>query len=714
MASSKDSVNHTSTLLGFADTLYLATRGTNEAKSLDDITALSAQRNEIASLLSYHSAQLTQLNPAVFEYLSDSQKAQMKKQLLFTTYLFAAQYQIDEAEARTKNLGNSLAGINTCLKRLEELNFELNEPPVAEKNTSLESEEKLDPEKKKEKQLQKALAASEKHLKYLGLTILAPWLTTKILEFASMKESELSGATEGKKTTLAIEWMSAVNGRRLYWVWGGGMLASVLELLAFHKTLPTDQIEQAQKHLSTPSPVTGYMSWLLYYTRFGINLGLLLKHTIAGPWMSKEEAKIPAWERFKTQWAQRKFALLNDSIWATANMVCFFWLKGPGALGYAGNIVTAGLLLMDLALTIWGLVEESTKHNKEMEAFTKKQTEFKKKAALMEGLILGHQRALEVLKTEIEDFENNQKVKQLLGELLVYQKEKEQIDLELKHLKKLIKQSEMEWKYKKYGLVSNVAYAAGLLLAFSLFCCFFFPPAALAPALVIAIGVAGAALCFTLTILYAAVNGGLEIDKTKASIKEAREECQELMKLFTDTDDVNVKKQLYLQSKGLMAESKYQEEMVRFQAIKLVRSIFIDAFIPAIVFASLVFMPLGIGLGVMAAGLAIALISHIIINQFEPKHEKIEDLENFDRKEFDKEFAAFEKRFDDKFPEAKTKGFEATEKELVELFAQPKKEAKKERKPSCFGLFSNGYEKLSNTDEELNPRDMPSPMNSSN
>ncbi|CEK09289.1 hypothetical protein [Legionella hackeliae] len=685
MSASKDAVNQTTELLTLAELLYRE-RNETTSKIFGDIVTLNEQRREIASLLGYHSAQLYAMNPIMFQFLKPAQRAQVEKQLIFTLYLLAAQAHLDDAEDRTKNLQGSLDGINLCLKRLGELKGYTTKP--------------ID---KNEAQLKEAVDNSEKYLKFLGLTILAPWLVSRMTEFFNLTvkekndaekaaevvnkendtstlayqmgvdQKQLTGVADGKKTSLLVDWMSQINGRRLYWVWGGGMLASALELLAFEGILPSDQIKQAQSNLSTPSPITGYMSWVLYYTRFAVHLGLLLKHTIAGPWMSPEEAKIPAWERFKTQLVQRKFAIINDSVWATANLVCFFWLRGGGALGHAGNILTALLLLMDLILSIVALIEESTKHNKEMEAFNKKEIELGEQRATYAASIDTAEKTLAALRTSIPDYENNEVVNKKLEEIKLWQIQLAETEAELKQLQKIKKQSEMAWKYKKFGLINNTAYAAGLLFAFALFCCFFFPPAALAPALILVMGVAGAALCFTLTILYAAINGGLDIAKSKDSIKAARAECKDLMIQFAKESDPDIKKQLYLEMKALMAESEYQERLVRFQAVQLARAVFVDAFIPALVFASLVFMPLGIGLGVMAAGLAVAVISHLIISRFAPEKAPIKDLKDVDLAAFEKEFKTFEDKFNITFVDEETSVEKITDDGVVAFFAEPKK-----------------------------------------
>ena len=93
-----------------------------------------------------------------------------------------------------------------------------------------------------------------------------------------------------------------VNGIRGQWSRAGGLVSTVIEQLPDYIV----NKQQAQERGAAPSPITGYMSWILYYTRFGINLSLLLKHTIAGPWMSEKERKIPARHSFvQIAWRRR-------------------------------------------------------------------------------------------------------------------------------------------------------------------------------------------------------------------------------------------------------------------------------------------------------------------------------------------------------------------------------------------------------------------------
>ena len=552
----------------------------------DETIDIFRRRKSLQALLSTAKPRLGEINPASFKFLNEQQKQALINELLFTFYCLSAQYHLDEAEHRRQGLKELCELINTCALYAHIL-------------------ENMSAERSPQALLDEAIEDSTKSAKYLGLVIVAPLITQTILDMSSGKTTEkpsdetqtekpsdkIGSEMSSSKTGTTIDSMSKVNVRRLYWVWGGGLLASVLELL------PDDfaHKQQAQKAVSAPAPYTGYMSWILYYTRFGISLGLLLKHTIAGPWMSEAEQEIPAWERFKTQWEQRRFSMINDSVWGFANMSCFYWLRGAGTLGYLGNVVTAGLLLMDVSINVWNFYYQSTIHNATM---------------------LNYERSIDSLNHQISSTS-------------IDAAEKKVLEIELARLIKNIAKAECDWKYKKYGIINDLTYSVGLLIAFSVVCCFFFPPAAIAPATAMVLGVAGAALCFLLTVAYPAVSGVLEIDKTKAIGKTAHEEYIELLRKFKhgDNDDFT-KKQLYLDIKRLKATSEYQEKLVDHQKMQLVRAVLVDALIPPLIFTSFVFLPAGIGLMVLAAGLALALLTYKMLEDHKPAETKLPEFDD--------------------------------------------------------------------------------------
>lgn len=553
-----------------------------------DIQDLFYNRMPLAETVAVYENKLQAINPATFPFFNEAQKKALKAELLFAFYLFSAQYNLDDAESRRQNLHK----LGTQIKRCADLLFMLEHSiPTLEKHLAYE------------------INSYGLHLKYLGLTVIAPFIVKKVQELIEKDSVPLTKAKEGiekelkeidpdySETGQIREWMGALNERRLYWVWGDGFLASVLSLL------PADfgHRLEAEQTLGTVRHVAGYVSWILYYSRFGINLGLLLKHAIQGPWMKEKETQIPAWDRFKTQWNQRKFNLLNDSIWATVNLVTFFWLTGSSWLGYSGNLLTVGLLLVDTVLSIWRFYEESTAYNKTM---------------------LRYENDLEALNEKIRDTEAALTIDE---ENAMLQDKLAALTIEQEKLLADRKQTEMEWRYKKYKAAAGFAYSTGLLAGFIVMCCIM-PPGVL-PATALVLGVAGAAVCFALTVAYNAVTSALDIGQIAQQRQLLKQERQKLVDEFLKSNDPDEKKFLYLEIMRLDAESSYQGKKIAFQTAQLIRSIFIDAMMPVLIFTALTFMPTGIGIGVIAAGLALAVISRLILNQFEPGKAKAPEFD---------------------------------------------------------------------------------------
>lgn len=540
------------------------------------------KRNELRGSIDIYESRVNRLNPAIFPYLSDAKRKALEQDLNFAFYLFSAQFFLDEAEHRRQNHASHYARIKLCADLLFKLRA---------------AKEKKNPETI----LQEA-ADGDKLLKYLGLTHIAPVIVAQVDDLlntknpkaqweATLKENLEDLSNAGTKDTKDA--MRAVNERRLYWVWGGTFLWTVLDLLPanFASKLQTEEV------LTKISPITGYMSWLLYYTRFGIELGLLLKHTIKGPWMSDEEQKMSVNELFKTQWEQRKFALLNDSIWATVNLVTFFWLTGKGMAGYAGNVLTAGLLLVDAALVSWSFYEESTRHN---------------------ANILRYQRDVVAIEKKLKNE--------------AFTNEHAALQEQLNQLKADKKACEFNWKYEKIKLATGLTYSVALLAAFIVFAAFLFPPTAIAASTALIFAIVGAALCFSLNVISAAITSSCDIAKAwELSKPPTDKEFADIMQKFKEGDE-DCKKLIYLELKERRAETEYQARVVRYQTLQLIRAIFIDALIPPLVFVSFTFLPLGGGIAVLALGLALAIASQLILKQFQPKEA---ELPEFNQEEYE-------------------------------------------------------------------------------
>ena len=520
--------------------------------------------------LNYYLDILEDTDQVLFPYMNPEKKQQLLRDLQVTFLLLLTQRKYEQDHQKTENVKKYTSLIKNCHQLIDILQYE-----------------QVCKERKTRPSPEHGYSTDGYPVKYLGLS-LGRILAEQIVNFMDRKTKTIKAA------------MGAFNEKRLYWVWGSGLIKTMLELLPDS----LEHLGQAKDTIKYPDPYTGALSWGLYYFRFSLNLSLLLKHTIQGPWMSEEEKSTPWTERFLTQWDQRKFTLLNDSVWATGNLVCYFWLTGPGTMGTLGDALTLALLIFDISLAVWEYVEEQTRYNKEI-------TDYETNIKLLEAKIKTPKNANE------DQIEFAQKIKEYT--------------IQLNAIKRAHKKCINDWKEKNINLILNISYAVGLMLAFFILAAPFVPALAfLAPV--------GAVLCFALTILFNAVKGGMELGKTKDSRDEMKADLKIKITAFkalipsADVND-NERKFLFLEIKKLMGETKYQEQMVNLQTAHLIRSIIFEAIIPAIILTNLVFFPIAL-LPALAGAFVLAACSNFIINAVFTPDEK-EKLKPFNELEYD-------------------------------------------------------------------------------
>lgn len=523
----------------------------------------TANRRAIERSLKIYAPRLAVIDPVSFKYKNEHQRIALKEELLNTVNLLC-----DECEwlEKKKNLpllrerGVQLARCANLLYRLEST------PPVGESRSGAQVlQEPID-------------ASSDKPAKYIALTLIAPLIAETMLGFT------VEEGLENIQNT-----MSDANVQRLNWVWGGGFDRAILNLLPVGVGHP----EHASEVFSTIAPITGYMSFVLYYLRLGINGFLLtnilftdnwIKGTFFNPWRTDADIAKSAliYEEFQTQWEIRKFAILNDTFWATANMACFFWLVGSGTLGYLGNALTGALLLFDLTLIGWGYLEQETEHKAMLARYDEEIN--KLTALILTALIRADDTQSKILEEHLA--------------VLIESRNK----------------CECDWKYTGKNFNKDLWYAAGLVATFSLLCCFFFPPAALVPATILILGVTGAALSFALTVGYHAWKTDTEIEKLEASIAKARNEMNKLDKNL----DKNIAEQK-LEYDRLMENINHQQSMIEYHKKERVQQALSEALIPASAFGLLVFLPLSVGLPILIPVILLCLMSKTILEQWKPK-----------------------------------------------------------------------------------------------
>ena len=505
----------------------------------------------------FYSHQLDTVNPASFKFLDDLKIQILEQDLLYAFYILSAQYQLaaelnlDAAESRRQDRRTFGERIKQCADLIYQLR---------------EAKRQKTPELV---HLQLAAHDSTQYLAYLGLTTI-PSVIVEGADAISTGSPELVKEWAGEGISIQVkDRRRAINSPRLYWVWAGGWIQSWIGLLSdyyIHK-------QEAQQALSAIAPLTGFMSFALYLTNASVEILMVAKHTVGGPWfMSKAESELSLGERFIAHADLRKYSITNDFVWGLGNLACFCWLVGKGTLGYYGNVATAGLLLMDLVLSYFQYKEASIQHHADLERY---------------------QRHIRRLEEQIQ----------------VYPERKNEFTLQLETLKKARARCEFEWTYKSVGLIKDCSYALALVLAFVVMCSFLLPPGQVEAASALILSIGGTVLCFVASLINDAAQGLIEIKKSKGLVLRAKTALDATMEQFQLEGRPDLKKLLYLDIKQSEVNFTYQAHQAYFQKVGLLHEMFIKLLVPPLVVASFILLPLNLGVGALGAGFALAIAS---------------------------------------------------------------------------------------------------------
>ncbi|MCC5791392.1 MAG: hypothetical protein JJT82_02110 [Legionellaceae bacterium] len=528
---------------------------------------LHQQRDALEASYRSYERQCATLNPACAPFLPEASRLVWQDKLRMLIWFGCLQYRLDRVERRRDKLDEYRATIAEAQLLLHTL----------EQRETAHSASSL------------LLPAISEPTRYVGVAAakLIPAVIAKLRvtwqENRAQFEQLLRSWQEGKSKAL-IEWMSDVNGLRLYWVWGNSLLDTIF--IAAHKCGRIDDSYFAylEKLLQSPNPVTGNMSWILYYARFTLNFLLLFKHSIPQPFMSAEEEELPRWhELLRSEWNRRKYQLINDSVWGTANLACYFWLtyRASARMGMIGDYLTALLLVMDLALTILKYIEETQKY---------------------EQLHANMQAQLRAIAKELQE-ESSPLQRARLTE------HQQSMRAEMARL-------EHEWYYQKLSMYNELFYAAGLLVSFCLLIGLFTPVGLLSPAALMLIG---AVSCFVLTVLNRAIETFLPVFKKRSEIQQLKEEYAKGLEDFQHAVDDNRQKEVFLHLADLQQQILYHQQYQSFQMMLGLHGLVIDSLTPVAVLATLILLPVGAGIATLSAAFVLTLVSRLLLNRLEPK-----------------------------------------------------------------------------------------------
>ena len=541
------------------------------------------QRKFLTTTSSFYSQQVDKINPELFSFLNQAQRRGLEETLLSTFCILTAQYQLIsnfqmEAEDSTRDsLRKLTAQIKKCAHLIQTLR---NKNPLPQEYHAL------------------VIDNSEKYLKYLGFNIakevvqgIDDMITRHVLPFEAPK---------GEANTVIIKGgINDISTGRSNWGLNSNLVLAVIGALPEHFF----NVDRAQQEIKEPSEVMGYLGWTISYAVLGIDLFLVAKHTIRGPWMKEAEKNLSlgVWDRFTTQFDQRKFSILDRFMAGTTGMVCFFWL----ALTDASQFLVLGVLIADIFLTTWRWIEEDTNQKKE---------------------IARYQSAIDAIDEEI-------------NKLVDYSEEKERL---IGHKNKLIEaqaQAKVDSKYKTYHTIGNICYKLSIVVAVSVMYYFLFPAFAITNTAKVIMSVVGAGAYFIFSIINKSYSGGVDIHKSKSSQQLTTIECEKMLAQFEKLNQIAEpseqiifeKKQLYLEMKRLIGDSEYQDHKIKHQKLKLVHGLVVALLMPTLLFVSLTFMPMGVGFAVLAIAVLVAGLSAKLL-----KEPTVEPLPEFNEEAFNK------------------------------------------------------------------------------
>jgi hypothetical protein len=396
--------------------------------------------------------------------------------------------------------------------------------------------------------------------------------------------------------------IASFNDLRLYLVWANALSQSICNVIvrSVQQTLTVTQVV-----LNDLALATGSLGFILYFTTFGIASSIVLQNTLeCGLTPNVRALELGWYERFKTQWDERKFLLLNNAVWGLVNFVCFFWLVGQNVLGFWGNVLTGVLFIADMFLVWWQLEEAQTKHQARLGFYD-------------EGI---EKLSLKITELSKED-PNNPYIARL--------------QLEQVKMQDTQKRLEQAWCYQKKQYELDLMYGASIILGFTVLCGFFFPPALIVPCAAMILALTGAAMCFAFGVAHKAFSGQLVLQKEVESRSLTRgdfhddwdlfqEIASELKKSPEDTKLQTESKLLYLSLKKAVATQAYQTQVIDYQKAQIICNLLTDIILPTLFLLAFVFMPLGVGMPIFAIGLVTLFYAHWQVAEMAPEDKKPE------------------------------------------------------------------------------------------
>jgi hypothetical protein len=563
--------------------------------------------------LSYYETELSKDNPFRFQYMTPEQRAFARVRLLNTLVAMRIDAQNHMERGRKLKLKQRAAELQKCCDLLYSLDY-LDDPI-------------------------RSNAGRDCPLGYLGLyahlDLMKPKtdpndpkqvenLVNDIQYFANQVKALDDPMNDDTDKTRQL--LGQFNGLRLlHWVAGVSTAQAILDFVwneQHYRSQYQNQFDSASTAFSTPM---GFISVFLFYFRlFAVELKEAIQQA-RSKWepVKSTGVRLPdegAWTRFKADvFGMRKYIILNDILWGTANLLAFLWLrsttdvavksifglKGNPALGFAGNLLMLAFLVMDVILTFARYMELKKQFNTD---------------------VLDLEKEAEGLSVKIIDIENHLRVSLEVDDQAALKNQLNYLKATKRQAEEAITQLKFNWRYQKYKLWAELGYTSSLVLSFGLMCIIMFTGVVFSGLL---LGVIGAAAWFIMTLVYNGVNAAIEHSKIKATVSERRMHAEGLLEEFNTADSEYDKQGLYVQIKELLAKNDHEKSQAAFLWKKVAVQSFAHALVPVILFCATVLMPWGWGLLLLGVFAALLYAGKRILDSWEPKKNDMKFFPSF-------------------------------------------------------------------------------------
>jgi hypothetical protein len=544
------------------------------------------ERKSLSSMLQIVRENLNNIDPAMFPYLLPYQKEALRRQLVRAHYLYAVQARIDEIELRWDGLKSDRTQCALYEKLLNQLRY----PPV---------------EEIQDKTLQLECVGEEyvKPFSLFGMTVLAPILATSMIDLCAGKTSAIKN--------LLID----VDKKDVYLGWSRALILSILNLIpeAF-------VYDQNAANIRDIAPVMSFLNIFVVNTCLGIELYLLLKNTFAGAWATRNQSlKVNPWEQFTTQLRQRKFVLLNWLFLSLMHLSAFLCLIGVLNIWPWGPFFSVGLRIIQIIIISARYDQDLTAHRANLFRINNQILQLNQKRRHLVS------NAAHSLDSALKD--------KLQMEIKI-------IEVEMDSLRLTSKTMDKDWQLKEGELKRQAFFTTFFFIGVMMFSFLIFPPAIIAPPIGLAVGLAGAAICFASVLILSKVRADMAMERTRAQMLSAHfkkfekktvmdEQLNGYMLNFIQLKSQPLSlernmemKQLYLKMSQLVCRSKAQSQILERQKIELVLMLARDILIPIAVLSMFLFIPTGVGFGVVAGLILMHIFIKKMIDVYYPVQEK--------------------------------------------------------------------------------------------